>query len=69
MFGGGEGNSNNSTQSPRATPPGSLVTGVIKSPSNHLAWVGKIAPHGGISAPLTYTVEWPFEKEIEMFFA
>ncbi|CAN0048331.1 unnamed protein product [Ectocarpus sp. 12 AP-2014] len=69
MFGGGEGNSNSSTQRPPATPPGSLVTGVIKSPSNHLAWVGKIAPQGGISAPLTYTVEWPFEKEIEMFFA
>lgn len=32
------------------------------------AWVGKIAPQGGVSVPLTYTVEWPFEKEIEMLF-
>ncbi|CBN77799.1 conserved unknown protein [Ectocarpus siliculosus] len=67
-FGGGEGNSNNSTRRPPATPAESLVTGVFKSPSNHLAWVGKIAPQGGVSVPLTYTVEWPFEKEIEMLF-
>ncbi|CAM9390615.1 unnamed protein product [Ectocarpus sp. 8 AP-2014] len=68
MFGGGEGNSNNSTQHPPATPAESLVTGVVKSSSNHLAWVGKIAPQGGVSLPLEYTVEWPFEKEIEMLF-
>ncbi|CAM9377083.1 unnamed protein product [Ectocarpus sp. 6 AP-2014] len=67
-FGGGEENSNNSTRRPPATPAESLVTGVFKSPSNHLAWVGKIAPQGGVSVPLTYTVEWPFEKEIEMLF-
>ncbi|CBN77798.1 conserved unknown protein [Ectocarpus siliculosus] len=68
MYGGGEGNINNNTQRPPATPAGSLVTGVMKSPSNHLAWVGKIAPQGGVSIPLKYTVEWPFEKEIETLF-
>ncbi|CAN0334962.1 unnamed protein product, partial [Ectocarpus sp. 12 AP-2014] len=68
MFGSGEGNINSSAQHPPATPAGSLVTGVIKSPSNHLAWVGKIAPQGGVSVPLEYTVEWPFEKEIDMSF-
>ncbi|CBN77797.1 conserved unknown protein [Ectocarpus siliculosus] len=68
MFGSGEGNINNSTQHPPATPAGSLVTGVIKNPSNHLAWVGKIAPRGGVSVPLEYTLEWPFEKEIDMSF-
>ncbi|CAM9377234.1 unnamed protein product [Ectocarpus sp. 6 AP-2014] len=68
MFGSGEGNINNSTQHPPATPAGSLVTGVINNPSNHLAWVGKIAPRGGVSVPLEYTLEWPFEKEIDMSF-
>ncbi|CAM9353479.1 unnamed protein product [Ectocarpus fasciculatus] len=68
MFGGSEGSNNVSAQRPLATPAGSLVTGVLKNPSNHLAWVGKIAPQGGVSVPLEYTVEWPFEKEIEMLF-
>ncbi|CAM9643751.1 unnamed protein product [Ectocarpus fasciculatus] len=69
MFGGGEGNSNVSTQPFREGVAGHLVTGIIKSPSNHLAWVGKIAPQGEVSVPLEYTVEWPFEKEIEMLFS
>ncbi|CAN0195768.1 unnamed protein product [Ectocarpus sp. 6 AP-2014] len=48
------------------TPPAVHgVLGVIKSPSNHLAWVGKIAPQGEISVPLEYTVEWPTGKQIE----
>eukprot|EP00903_Cladosiphon_okamuranus_P006877 g6698.t1 len=52
-------------QAPTPTPSATHVAGVIKSPSNHLAWVGKIAPQGEISIPLEYTVEWPTGKDIQ----
>ncbi|CAM9685567.1 unnamed protein product [Ectocarpus sp. 12 AP-2014] len=57
----GDGDSSNV----RRPPAMNGVLGVIKSPSNHLAWVGKIAPQGEISVPLEYTVEWPTGKQIE----
>ncbi|CAN0080877.1 unnamed protein product [Pylaiella littoralis] len=43
---------------------GTHLAGVIKSPSNQLAWIGKVAPQGEISIPLEYTVEWPTGQEI-----
>eukprot|EP00752_Nemacystus_decipiens_P006822 g6124.t1 len=65
----GEASNDSQAQPPpqAPTPAASHVAGVIKSPSNHLAWVGKIAPQGEISIPLEYTVEWPNGKEVEFF--
>ncbi|CAM9649156.1 unnamed protein product [Pylaiella littoralis] len=64
--GDGDGESCNVAQLAHMTPAGTRLAGVIKSSSNHLAWVGKIAPQDEISIPLEYTVEWPTGKEIEM---
>ncbi|CAN0444916.1 unnamed protein product [Pylaiella littoralis] len=64
--GDGDGERSNVAQLAHMTPAGTRLAGVIKSSSNHLAWVGKIAPQDEISIPLEYTVEWPTGKEIEM---
>ncbi|CAN0311263.1 unnamed protein product, partial [Ectocarpus sp. 8 AP-2014] len=40
------------------------IAGITKGPTNHLAWVLKIAPQDDISIPLEYTVEWPIGKEV-----
>eukprot|EP00904_Undaria_pinnatifida_P004389 jgi/Undpi1/13951/HiC_scaffold_9.g03602.m1 len=81
MFGGtgeeegGEGSSDDFSRSRSSSsrnfnrrPSGaaSRVTGVVKNPSSHLAWVGKIAPQGELSIPLEYVMEWPTGKEIEI---
>ncbi|CAN0120550.1 unnamed protein product [Scytosiphon promiscuus] len=62
MFGGGDANGG---QQPWMRVNAG-VTGVLKSPTNHLAWVGKIVPQGEISIPLEFTLEWPSDKEIEI---
>eukprot|EP00903_Cladosiphon_okamuranus_P006879 g6699.t1 len=66
MFGEASSDGQAQPQAPTPTLSATHVAGVIKSPSNHLAWVGKIAPQGEISVPLEYTVEWPSGKEIEI---
>ncbi|CAM9132840.1 unnamed protein product [Ectocarpus fasciculatus] len=40
------------------------IAGITKGPTNHLAWVVKVAPQDDISIPLEYTVEWPIGKEV-----
>ncbi|CBN77790.1 conserved unknown protein [Ectocarpus siliculosus] len=40
------------------------IAGITKGPTNHLAWVLKVAPQDDISIPLEYTVEWPIGKEV-----
>ncbi|CAM9996220.1 unnamed protein product [Ascophyllum nodosum] len=42
------------------------ISGVVKSPSNHLAWVCRIPPQTETKIPLVYNVEWPIDKEIEV---
>ncbi|CAN0195385.1 unnamed protein product [Ectocarpus sp. 6 AP-2014] len=40
------------------------IAGITKGPTNHLAWVLKVAPQDDISIPLEYTVEWPIGNEV-----
>ncbi|CAM9996289.1 unnamed protein product [Ascophyllum nodosum] len=68
---GDEGKYSDSSRSSKSTNLArsmkSGVAGVAKSPSNHLVWVGKIPPQSEIKIPLEYNVEWPIDKEIEVF--
>ncbi|CAM9465106.1 unnamed protein product [Scytosiphon promiscuus] len=65
LFGGSEDEANG--RQPPHSHTKTVVAGVMKNPSNHLAWVGKIAPQSEISIPLEYTMEWPSGKEIEIY--
>ncbi|CAM9173604.1 unnamed protein product [Ectocarpus sp. 12 AP-2014] len=70
MFGGqgkDDEDDGGTTEGPTAATPEVAKTGIAgitKGPTNHLAWVLKVAPQDDISIPLEYTVEWPIGKEV-----